>query len=81
MGKNPTKEVVAAILEAYPVSASHKDNLGVSLYVYNAKHANLMGKKLSEGLDANQNIELAYPTEANEVFAKFPKPSGEWEWL
>ena len=32
------------------------------------------GKKLSEGLDANQNIELAYPTEANEVFAKFPKP-------
>jgi hypothetical protein len=34
MGKNPTKEVVAAILEAYPVSASHKDNLGVSLYVY-----------------------------------------------
>ena len=32
-----------------------------------------MGKKLSEGLDANQNIELAYPTEANEVFAKFPR--------
>ena len=56
---------VSAQLEAY---------ISNDIWLRNAKHANLMGKKLSEGLDANQNIELAYPTEANEVFAKFPKP-------
>ena len=39
----------------------------------NAKHANKMGKKLSEGLDNHSDIKLAYPTEANEVFAKFPR--------
>jgi threonine aldolase len=32
-----------------------------------------MGKKLSEGLDLNSNIQLAYPTHANEVFVKFPR--------
>ena len=32
-----------------------------------------MGKKLSEGLSLNPNIELTYPTQANEVFAKFPR--------
>jgi len=56
---------VSAQLEAY---------ISNDIWLRNAKHANLMGKKLSEGLDANQNIELAYPTDANEVFAKFPKP-------
>ena len=56
---------VSAQLEAY---------ISNDIWLRNAKHANKMGKKLSEGLDANQNIELAYPTEANEVFAKFPRP-------
>ena len=32
-----------------------------------------MGKKLSEGLVKHNSIKLAYPTEANEVFAKFPR--------
>ena len=39
----------------------------------NARHANKMGKKLSEGLAKHNSIKLAYPTEANEVFAKFPR--------
>ena len=56
---------VSAQLEAY---------ISNDVWLKNAKHANEMGKKLSKGLEANQNIELAYPTEANEVFAKFPKP-------
>ena len=56
---------VSAQLEAY---------ISNDVWLRNAKHANKMGKKLSEGLNSNQNIELAYPTEANEVFAKFPKP-------
>ena len=32
-----------------------------------------MGKKLSEGLAYHSDIILSYPTEANEVFAKFPR--------
>jgi threonine aldolase len=56
---------VSAQLEAY---------ISNDVWLRNAKHANKMGKKLSEGLNSNQNIELAYPTHANEVFAKFPKP-------
>jgi threonine aldolase len=55
---------VSAQLEAY---------ISNDVWLRNAKHANKMGKKLSEGLNSNQNIELVYPTEANEVFAKFPK--------
>ena len=56
------------------VSAQLDAYISNDVWLRNAKHANLMGKKLSQGLDANQNIELAYPTDANEVFAKFPKP-------
>jgi threonine aldolase len=55
---------VSAQLEAY---------ISNDVWLKNAKHANKMGKKLSEGLDANQNIELAYPTHGNEVFVKLPR--------
>ena len=43
------------------------------VWLKNAKHANAMGKKLSQGLDEHKNIEIAYPTDANEVFVKMPK--------
>ena len=56
---------ISAQLEAY---------ISNDVWLRNAKHANKMGKKLSEGLNLNPNIELAYPTDANEVFAKFPRP-------
>ena len=56
---------VSAQLEAY---------ISNNVWLRNAKHANMMGKRLSEGLNLNPKIELAYPTHANEVFAKFPKP-------
>ena len=56
---------VSAQLEAY---------ISNDVWLRNAKHANKMGKKLSEGLNSNSNIELAYPTHANEVFVKFPRP-------
>ena len=32
-----------------------------------------MGKRLSEGLNNHSDINLSYPTEANEVFATFPR--------
>ena len=56
---------VSAQLEAY---------ISNDVWLRNAKHANKMGKKLSEGLNSSQMIELAYPTHANEVFVKFSRP-------
>jgi threonine aldolase len=55
---------VSAQLDAYITN---------EVWLRNAKHANAMGKKLSQGLDQHKNIELAYPTDANEIFAKIPK--------
>ena len=55
---------VSAQLDAYITN---------EVWLRNAKHANAMGKKLSQGLDQHKNIELAYPTEANEIFVKIPK--------
>ena len=55
---------VSAQLEAY---------ISNNVWLDNAKNANEMGKKLSEGLIKHNSIKLAYPTQANEVFAKFPR--------
>ena len=43
------------------------------LWIRNAQHANSMAKILSEGLNAFSNIELAYPTQSNEVFVYLPR--------
>ncbi len=50
---------ISSQLEAY---------LSDDVWLRNAGHANAMAKILSEGLDAFSNIELAYPTQSNEVF-------------
>ena len=42
------------------------------LWIRNARHANLMAKKLSEGLNSFSNIELV-PTQSNEVFVHLPR--------
>ena len=56
------------------VSAQLDAYISNDVWLRNARHANKMGKKLSEGLSQNiMSIKLAYPTEANEVFAKFPR--------
>ena len=44
-----------------------------NVWLKNAKQANDMAQKLSEGLAKHSSVEIAYPTEANEVFAKFPR--------
>ena len=41
--------------------------------VKNAKHSNCMAKQLSDKLSRINSIELAYPTESNEIFIKVPK--------
>jgi len=43
------------------------------VWIRNAGHANAMAKILSEGLNAFSNINLAYPTESNEVFVHLPR--------
>jgi threonine aldolase len=55
---------VSAQLDAYITN---------DVWIKNAKHANKMGKKLSEGLNNHSDINLSYPTEANEIFATFPR--------
>jgi threonine aldolase len=42
------------------------------LWLTNARHANGMARRLSEGLAALTDVELLFPTEANEVFATMP---------
>ena len=55
------------------VSAQLNAYISNDVWLKNARHANEMGKKISEGLKQHSEINLTYPTEANEVFAKFPK--------
>ncbi|MDC1155860.1 low specificity L-threonine aldolase [Candidatus Pelagibacter sp.] len=55
---------VSAQLDAYITN---------DVWLKNARRANDMGKKLSEGLNNHSDINLSYPTEANEVFATFPR--------
>ena len=55
------------------VSAQLDAYISNDVWLRNAKHANSMGKKLSDGLSKHNDIEITYPTEANEVFAKFPR--------
>jgi threonine aldolase len=55
------------------VSAQLDAYISNDVWLRNAKHANKMGKKLSDGLKDHSDINLAYPTEANEVFATFPR--------
>jgi len=55
------------------VSAQLDAYISNDVWLKNAKQANKMGKKLSDGLNDHSDINLAYPTEANEVFATFPR--------
>ena len=55
---------VSAQLDAYITN---------DVWIKNARRANDMGKKLSEGLNNHSDINLSYPTEANEIFATFPR--------
>ena len=54
---------VSVQLEAYVTN---------DVWLRNARHANAMAARLSEGLTTIPGIELAYPTQSNEVFARVP---------
>ena len=53
------------------VSAQLDAYISNDVWLRNAKHANAMGKKLSDGLSKHNDIEIVYPTEANEVLQNF----------
>ena len=55
------------------VSAQLDGYISNDVWLKNAKHANNMAKKLSDGLVSTNQIKLEYPTEANEVFVRLPK--------
>ena len=54
------------------VSAQLNAYLTKDVWLKNARHANLMAEKLSDGLKTFSDIKVIYPTEGNEVFVKFP---------
>ncbi|MDP6123952.1 MAG: low specificity L-threonine aldolase [Arenicellales bacterium] len=54
------------------VSAQLLAYLSDDLWLKNAAHANAMAERLSAGLKTINGVELAYPTEANEVFVRLP---------
>lgn len=55
------------------VSAQFEAFLMQELWLRNAKHANEMARYLRDKLAGIKNVELAYPVEANGVFAWLPK--------
>jgi threonine aldolase len=54
---------VSVQLEAY---------LEDGLWLGNARRANMLAKRLAQGLAQNKAIEIAHPVSANAVFAKMP---------
>lgn len=56
---------LSAQLEAY---------LAEDLWLRNAAHANRMAARLAEGLGRLAGVELVYPVQANEIFARLPEP-------
>ncbi|HZH25922.1 MAG TPA: low specificity L-threonine aldolase [Azospirillaceae bacterium] len=55
------------------LSAQLDAYLADGLWLRLARHANLMAARLAEGLAAIPGVRLAYPVEANEVFAELPE--------
>jgi len=54
------------------VSAQFNALFSGDLWLTNARHANLMAARLAEGVSSIEGVALAYPVEANGVFAALP---------
>jgi threonine aldolase len=57
------------------VSAQFDALLTGDLWRRNASHANSMARRLADAISAIDGVELAYPVEANGVFANLPRPA------
>ena len=56
------------------VSSQLQAYLSDDVWLRNARHANAMAERISEGFSGIPGAELAYPTESNEVFVKLSGP-------
>ncbi len=54
------------------ITAQLNGYLADDVWLRNARHANAMAARLSEGLARLSGVDLAYPTQANEVFVRLP---------
>ena len=59
------------------VSASFEALLGGDLWLRNASHANAMAARLEAAVEAIDGVEIAYPVEANAVFARLDRAAIE----
>jgi threonine aldolase len=57
------------------LSAQLDAYLADDLWLRNARHANLMARRLADGLAALPGARLAYEVEANEIFVDLPEPA------
>ena len=55
------------------ISAQFEGYLAGDVWLHNASQANALAQRLSRGLSALPSIELAYPTQSNQVFARMPQ--------
>ena len=56
------------------ISAQLETYVNNDVWLRNARCANAMAARLSEGLASIAGIELAYPTQSNEIFVQLPRP-------
>jgi threonine aldolase len=59
--------------------------LSEELWLRNARHANAMARRLADGLEGLDDVEIAHPVEANALFARLPQPAidrllSEWPY-
>ena len=59
------------------IAAQFQAYLHDGLWLQLARHANAMADRLQQGIAASRNARLAWPTEANEVFAVMDKADAE----
>jgi threonine aldolase len=62
------------------ISSQFTGYLSNDVWLRNARHANAMAQRLSKGMARLPGLELAYPTESNEVFVKIPTDLIERLW-
>jgi threonine aldolase len=54
------------------VSVQLEALLAKDLWLRNARHANLMARRLAEGVRSVDGVEILYPVQSNAVFARLP---------
>lgn len=56
------------------ISAQFEALLAEDLWIHNGRHANAMAHRLLEAVKSVPNVAIAFPSQANSVFARIPTP-------